>query len=84
MATNGNDPRLDQLEKTLRGVVPQPVNEIPAAKEAVYDLMARASDTTRSIRDLANYSNRIADDLDSIIATYVSHMHQLMGKIAGN
>jgi hypothetical protein len=82
MAGNGSDPRLETLENTLRGVVPTPpVNEVPTPKEAVYDLMTRAGDTARAMRDLAQYSSHVADDIDRIIAAYVGHMHRLLGKV---
>lgn len=87
MAQNGNDPRLEKLESTLRGVVPagqlanQPANRPDEPDAVTYDLARRIGDTAKAIRDLADYSNNVAGDLERIVASYISNMGRLMGKI---
>jgi len=86
MANNGGDARLEKLENTLRGVVPTPVDDLavvpPGAKAPeIYDLMVRGKDTAKAMRDLAQYSNRVADNLENLITDYVGHMQRLLGRI---
>lgn len=83
MATNGPDPRLEQLENTLRGVTAagaMPVAAPADANELTYDLAKRVSDTAKAMRDLADYSNHVAGDIERIVASYITNMHRLMGK----
>ena len=52
-----------------------------AQEQPVYDLAARISETAKAIRDLADYSNNVAGDLERITASYIGNMHRLMGKV---
>jgi hypothetical protein len=83
MATNGNEPVVgnptnQKLAAALRDMqAVQPA----AAKEEIYDLVSRVNDTARAIRDLAGYSNHVADDLERMTASYVGHMQRLLGQV---
>lgn len=92
MASNGNDPQIDQAEAAIRQVMAgKHPNQQPAVRavgnggavdeQAVtYDLAKRAADTAKAMRDLADYSNHVAGDIDRIVASYISNMNRLLGK----
>jgi hypothetical protein len=84
MATNGNEQTSNQgtnqqLAAALRDM--QTVQPAGSKEQEIYDLVSRVNDTARAIRDLAGYSNHIADDLERMTASYVGHMQRLLGQI---
>jgi hypothetical protein len=83
MATNGNETASTQgtNQKLAAALRDMQAVQPAAAKEEIYDLVTRMNDTARAIRDLAGYSNHVADDLERITAAYVGHMQRLLGKI---
>jgi hypothetical protein len=79
MATNGNNPQIEQLENTLRGMqAVQP--EAPPAQEP-YDLSTRMLEAAAACRDIAHYSNDFADHLEKAATNYVAGMQRLLGRI---
>jgi hypothetical protein len=86
MATNGNEPVSTQgtnqkLAAALRDMQPATVAAKVDGPSTTYDLMTQARDFAASIRDLAGYSNSVADDIERTIAAYHGHMQRLLGKI---
>ena len=66
-----------ESNRLQQGAQPAP----PAEQQPVYDLAMRIAETAKAIRDLADYSNNVAGDLERITASYIANMHRLMGKI---
>lgn len=87
MATNGNDPRLDQLEQHLRGANPAALQ--PAVRDAdgggvaaeTYDLAAHMSDVVAQLREIARYTSDYADNLQKGLVIYEHSIQQKLGKI---
>ena len=91
--TNGST--IDQAEAAMRQLIAgkhpsqQPAASTAAAVGAapreggdeVYDLAQRVADTAKAMRDLADYSNNVAGDIERIIGMYIAHMHRLMGRL---
>jgi hypothetical protein len=82
-ATNGNEPTTQGTNQKLAAALRdmQAGQPTAAAKEELYDLISRGRDTSRAIRDMANYSNQVADDFDRFLDGYVGHMRRLLGKV---
>jgi hypothetical protein len=78
---NGNEP---EGRQKLAAALRDPLAVMPAGAEGrpeTYDLAERGLDTVQAMRDLAAYSSKVADNLETILATYNSQMRRLLGKI---
>lgn len=68
MATNGNDPRLEQLENALRGLAPATMVEAPAVQETPREF---------SLMELARYFAQHGQEQQEMVKAFATQLLEM-------